>query len=142
VFFGWLCVGDRITRYRGARLDAAWASDHPHVMYEVGKRNTIYVAAQARGDSGYDAGAFRTLRSDLILTEEGRSASNWRLPSWFLRPGIAPTLTYHCSVTLWSQQRDFVRLRTVGRGQEFVLDTKDYPEATDWARKIIQTGTS
>jgi hypothetical protein len=30
-----------------------------------------------------------------------------------------------------------MRLQSVGRGQEFVLDVEQYPEARDWLRSIF-----
>lgn len=140
VFFGWMRIGQVVRLYRGDRFSAAWAADHPHIFHNLGKRNTIYIAADGAKDSPYDAGAFRKLRQELVLTEVGKTSSNWQLPSWFSRRGTSPTLTYHRDPERWSRTGDFVRLKTVGQGQEFVLDTRDYPEAEDWALSLIQNG--
>ncbi len=32
------------------------------------------------------------------------------------------------NISRWSRKGDYTMLQTVGRGQEFVIDTKDYPE--------------
>jgi hypothetical protein len=34
-----------------------------------------------------------------------------------------------------------VTLRSVGRGQEFVLDSEQYPEAQRWAEHLIESCT-
>ncbi len=37
----------------------------------------------------------------------------------------------------WQLDQNYVYLQSVARGQEFVLDTHDYPEAVDWAKRLI-----
>ena len=34
--------------------------------------------------------------------------------------------------------KDHVTLKSASPGQEFVLDTKDYPEAMDWIKSLFE----
>jgi hypothetical protein len=63
--------------------------------------------------------------------------SIWRLPQWFNPRGRAP-LTYHGKPTRWTDCSTSTRLQSVGRGQEFVLDVEQYPEARGWVRSIFR----
>jgi hypothetical protein len=51
-------------------------------------------------------------------------------------------LTYHGEPSRWTPTGQRVRLDAVARGQEFVLDAAHYPEAVDWARSMIATGSA
>ena len=46
-------------------------------------------------------------------------------------------LSYHGRPNRWQLMDDSVQLQTVGRGQEFVLDTDHYPEALTWLRTLF-----
>lgn len=135
MLFGWLEIGDI---WRLPEKDSEvpeWACDHPHAGASY-KHNTIYVAAQ--NGSAYNAGVFRSYSERLVLTMPGSSRrSHWRLPQWFHPAARNSTLSYHRAISRWTCGESYVDLKTVGRGQEFVLDTKDYPEAAEWARDLI-----
>ena len=79
------------------------------------------------------AGAGRDLR----LTATGASTSEWLLPAWFEPVGGRSPLTYHGDRDRWARNGNQVRLRTVGRGQEFVLNVSDYPEAPRWIAALF-----
>ncbi len=65
------------------------------------------------------------------------SRSVWRLPSWFY-PGEGKSgLSYHTKSTRFRLEEDYVLLKSVGRGQEFVLDCGEYPEALNWLTNIL-----
>jgi hypothetical protein len=78
------------------------------------------------------AGLFRQYDSRLRLTAPGASTSEWQLPAWFEPVGERPPLTYHVDRRRWRRVKEGVRLRSVGRGQEFVLNLSDYPDAFGW----------
>jgi Nucleotide modification associated domain 3 len=46
-------------------------------------------------------------------------------------------LSYHGDKSRWARDGDAVLLRTVGRGQEFVLDCQEYPEAIQWLCHLL-----
>jgi hypothetical protein len=62
----------------------------------------------------------------------------WRLPAWFKPDGKKRALSYHWKRSHWAGDGNFVLLRTVGRGQEFVLDCDDYPEALGWLSALME----
>jgi hypothetical protein len=52
-------------------------------------------------------------------------------------PGKTP-LTYHPSSAVWRRGEDgSTLLSAAGRGQEFVLDSDEYPQAIDWAAGLL-----
>lgn len=74
----------------------------------------------------------------LRLSAEGSTRSVWDVPTWLdPRPGRIP-LSYHGSPHRWNREGDRLQLRTVAKGQEFVLDCDEYPEATSWAGALIE----
>ena len=46
-------------------------------------------------------------------------------------------VTYHSNKTRWQLEDDCALLKTAGRGQEFIIDCAEYPEAVSWAKTII-----
>ena len=48
-------------------------------------------------------------------------------------------MTYHPDRRRWRHDADHAYLRTVGRGQEFVLDLAHYPEATEWLSDLVSS---
>ncbi len=146
VFWGWLQVDQK---YRVADLgpdDLPWARHHPHLAsdhYEG--RNTVYVAAPMLelGNHGPEIpgwGVFRRFDQRLVLTDpDGTGVSNWRLPRWFYPDGNKPPLTYHPDRRRWRRDADHSYLRSVGRGQEFVLDLAHYPDAVAWLSNLVNS---
>jgi hypothetical protein len=141
VIFGWLQVG-RIARATNRLVaEIPWANGHPHLTApDRYKNNTLYFASDrltslAINASG--AGTFDRIRPALTLTETGSNCSVWRLPRWF-EPRGRPPLTYHGEPGRWTDCGTSMRLRSVGRGQEFVLDLDEYPEARGWLRSIFR----
>jgi hypothetical protein len=121
----------------------AWVKYHPHVASPRGQGNTIYVARDRLALDGIDldlpgAGVFSDFDDRLQLTKQGSSRSCWRLPSWFAPDASRPALGFHSDPRRWRRAGDGVELRSVARGQEFVLDTRWYPEAVDWIRGLLE----
>jgi hypothetical protein len=50
----------------------------------------------------------------------------------------APPLSYHADMGRWHRDNKGVLLRTVGRGQEFVLDCEYYPKVLNWIKEIFK----
>ena len=143
VLFGWLQVGDVVSAADIYALPA-WARYHPHASRKTHpSKDVIYVpAAQSRIDGRavgvHGAGVFGDYSPRLQLTEPGQTRSVWKLPKWFNPRGRDSALSYHRSPTRWEVLPEHVRLRTVGRGQEFVLDSSDYPESLDWIGSLLE----
>ena len=144
VIFGWLQVGRMLHPTTESSSVPRWATAHPHVRRarEMSENNTLYVASRnlalpsvARPIPG--AGVFDQLSPVLTLTAEARSRSVWQLPRWFLPTPGKPALSFHSDARRWNLEAAGCSVRTVGRGQEFVLDCDYYPEAFDWLRDIF-----
>lgn len=141
VLLGWLQVDRRFSVSERAKLPP-WAEDHPHVVAPYGRQDSLYVAQDelvlhGRKQSVPGAGLFRHYDSKLCLTASGESRSVWALPAWFHPEGRRSCLSYHGRSERWSRLEGQAFLQTVGRGQEFVLDCADYPEAVGWAKELI-----
>jgi len=63
--------------------------------------------------------------------------SVWNRPGWLEPKPGRRALGYHTEPSRWSREGDRVDLQAVGRGQEFVLDVREYPEAFDWVRQLV-----
>jgi len=149
VLFAWLQI-ERVldvASIPSAELPA-WAHDHPHVRNNQHlTRNTLYVAAERLALDGVDtglpgAGVFQRYDERLRLTKPDASRSLWSLPAWFEPQPRSkrPPLGCHADPTRWRRAGDRVELRSVARGQEFVLDADRYPEAVPWIRETVAIG--
>lgn len=141
VLLGWLQVERRIPAVERKTLPA-WALDHPHAVAPYSKKDSLYVAREEltleRRPLGVAGGGFfREYDPALCLTAPGQSRSLWALPAWIHPEGRESCLSYHRRPERWSHMNGQTLLHTVGRGQEFVLDCGDYPEAVSWARDLI-----
>ncbi len=140
--FGYLEVGEVVqiaSAEDAARLVARlpWVAQHPHVRGWNRKRNALYISAErstlAPGRPG--AGLLRWGPS-VRLSKPGAGHSVWQLPSCFA-PSAARALTYHGDPARWTAEADgTVTLRTVGRGQEFVIESDD--ALRGWVRSVVE----
>ena len=150
------------------RKQNPWARHHPHIAcsyYDDGP-NAVYLAPDPRdGDRNRlvigdeltslpAAGLFKTFVPDVhILTWLGpcpvdkrqtNRRTHWKLPLWFYNNGT-PTLGMHDKNPRkrWrSIEGEFTHLVSVGRGQEFVLDTTPYDLKTvsSWVKGMVAAG--
>lgn len=143
VIWGWLQVAEVLHLSELQLQGYEWAQYHPHFNRNAGPNNVVYVACQRLKISGKErdlpgAGVFSKYHRDLQLTaSQGDKLSLWELPGWFFPENRRP-LTYHTDKHRWRKRGDRVELESVVRGQEFVLDCEEYPEATHWALKLIE----
>lgn len=145
LLYGWLEVAEvlPVVREREHCLRRhPWIADHPHVANPVhyrGADNVLYIARQrstlaAQGPGG---GVFARYSDSLRLTAPGASRSVWALPDWFHpATGLAP-LSYHGNPARWSAEPGRCLLRSVPKGQEFVLDTGGRREPERWVRRLV-----
>lgn len=142
--FGWLQVG---VRYSVADLDGLpmWGREHPHVKRPANppRHDSIYIASErleipGYGDLGAGGGVFPRFVPELVLTAPGQpQRSRWQVPSWLL-PRERTPLSYHGKPERWLADGEALHLRTVGRGQEFVLPTAEYPQAKSWIVELFR----
>ena len=141
VLFGWLQV-DRVLYAPEISALPGWMQHHPHCFGDRGKNNTFYLARRELSLPGVSsgipgAGLFPRLKPQLILTETGKTRGHWRLPSWFHPAGRASTLSYHGDRGRWTRTADGTTLRSVARGQEYVLRAEHYPELAPWVISLL-----
>jgi len=144
--FGWLQVGEMLHLGKGGSKIPRWGSEHPHVVDSANwnsesTNDTLYVARNRMSMRKLSrlpgGGMFNTFDKKLQLTAEGENRSIWRLPGWMIPTKGKPPLSYHADKTRWNKCGSDVLLKTVGRGQEFVLDCDYYPEAIDWLHELF-----
>lgn len=96
------------------------AQPHPHSERQGQEiQNTIYIGP---GQLAHRA------HPGLRLSRPGRTPSLWTVPAWLNQHG----LSYHAQPDRW----DGSTLKLVNRGQEFVCDVGDCPEARNWLADI------
>ena len=147
VIFGWLQIERRID-VGPCKEIPDWAMDHAHcVRTKHSNPDVIYISRETmhlpfHGIDKSGAGLFGKFDPRLCLTMQNQNRSIWQLPGWLrLEDGKKKGLSYHRSAKRWTVQNDFTRLATVGRGQEFVLDCDEYPEALDWLADLLSVPT-
>lgn len=144
--FGWMQIGEVLPVADPIDLvgQRPWLRNHPHVQHAatMGVNNTIYLAADElqfgevhTGLPG--AGVFKRWTPCLQLTAPTQSCSIWDLPGWMLPANGESVLSYHFKAKAWTRIADRVRLRSVAKGQEFVLNTPDIPAARSWLNDLI-----
>lgn len=142
VIYGWLQVGAIIPCDDRQLSALPWLSYHPHFH---GRYGTAYIASD-RLDLGTNTrhvqggGQFPSYKNCLRLTAPSSASRRvWQLPGWFYpRDGCIP-LTYHPDKKSFRRNGEHTTLESADRGQEFVVDSRDYPEAVSWARRLILT---
>ena len=111
---------------------------HPHAINDY-SNNALYVGKKTSVFSSNDLnvpgyGEFRKTNSELVLTEMGKSRSNWIMPSEHFSEEKNPRL--FSNRLKWSGENDN-RIQCKGYGQEFIIDVDENPSAIDWAKSII-----
>ncbi len=146
VIWGWLQVAEIHKVDELKREDLNWARYHPHFSGNRGSNNTFYVATDrlrldGRRRNVAGAGIFPRFEKRLVLTEpaNGASCRQWRLPSAFYPDFGKPPLSYHGNLSRWSRSEDesWCGLKSVSRGQEFVLNLGHYPGVADWLQSLM-----
>jgi hypothetical protein len=151
VLFGWLEVGEVVSVAQLGPRDLRWARRHPHFFGARGAGNTFYLAAErlsartAPPGPGRWPGAGRFPRFERRLCLTARPGAGprglWGLPEWIRTPKGPPLLTHHRDPRRWTQVPGGWLLRTVGRGQEFILDldqSADPSAGAAWLQQLIR----
>lgn len=148
VIFGWLeieAVLPIVAERNGCLKRFPWIQNHAHVAHPnwySNKRNTLYVATEQSSileQPTFGGGIFSHYHDKLRLTKPGCSRTVWSLPGWFL-PNGRPPLSYHGKPERWKEGIGDVTLKSVAKGQEFVIDGAYYPELATWVSRVVTIG--
>lgn len=142
VIYGWMRVDQVISLAdRKAQGEILLPhSQHPHVMYEgTDGANALYLAAKRLNGSALPgAGVFNGVTQRRTLTDlEQAKRSVWTLPAWF-HPDHGTTVSYHQKPSRWKMNGNQCTLRSVGRGQEFVVVPGDEKQAESWLAELFK----
>ena len=140
--FGWLQVDEVIKGSNQIRKFCKMSGiKHPHACADETryKNNTLFISYPDSTlkflDSNVRAhGLFVKTNNKLILTEPGRTRSNWYMPTKYFSPSSNPELFE--TRLRWSSKNSN-RIKCSGYGQEFVMDTEKNPSVKDWARDLF-----
>jgi hypothetical protein len=138
VLWGWLQIGQVLKLDSGTHEVPDWLNYHPHVSGQQNyTNNTIYISN--------NSGVFESFSESLQLTmskspssPESPSLTTWKLPLWMYPENGKTPLTYHPDMGRWKILENYVQLNAVAKGQEFILNCDEYPEAIDWLNNLIQ----
>jgi len=137
-------IGEVASADASAFSSREWAAYHPHLNCRPMSNNVLYVARDFLSLDGVPrgtvpgAGVFARYSPKLRLTAVGSSsASLWELPGWFFPAGCKTPLSYHGKPDRWRRADGKAILKSAARGQEFVLDCGEYPEATGWLAALL-----
>jgi len=145
VLFGWLQIAERVSVSAWPVTDH-WALYHPHFAREPHKSNVIYISTErltltqreCKGIAG--AGVFPFFSPLLRLTAPKSDRPGlWLLPQWFYPKPRKSALSFHGDISRWKKSSSGTMLSSVSRGQEFVLDCDDYPEAVGWLGDLFNS---
>ncbi len=140
VIFGWMQV-EQVLSVDNILSDSKHIAltHHPHCFGKFTGHNTLYVGRRTLSvnESQHGAGFFTRHNKTRTLTAAGCTRSLWQMPAWMHPQGRGSVLSYHNDLSRWNKRADTLLLRSVARGQEFVLDTDDYPEALDWVASLF-----
>lgn len=144
VIWGWMQVEKAIPLGQTQPSAMKWAHYHPHWHRENDSNNTLYTGTRQlhwnnESTSLPGTGVFTHYSNALQLTAPNApGVSLWHVPSWLYPSKNRNPLTYHSDPKRWKKRKHLTELTAVARGQEFVLDCQQYPEAMPWVMNLIQ----
>ena len=146
VLWGWLQIDEILTVNNCDHDRYKWAEYHPHFHRNKETNNTVYVGKKhlilpgLGNEELAGAGIFSRYSDQLQLTAPSATTpSLWELPQCLYPRNGRPPLTYHGDLTRWQQTEQSTKLRTVARGQEFILNCDAYPESIGWLNVILKS---
>lgn len=138
IIWGYMQVGE-IDSINDTSEYESWKLDHPHYRNKNRTSNTGYIARE-RLDFNPEIpgwGVF-SYNESLVLTDvDQKNRSVWRLPRFF-HPSNGTKMTYHENQKLWKLHNNHCILKSVGRGQEFIITNND--NVIEWAIDLILNG--
>ena len=137
IIYGWLEVGEVVEVPKvGFEGNLKFLNEHAHSKFVKEHPNQIYIG----NTSGLGAGLFARACDELVLTMPGCKRSQWKLHAVFKSVYQHADLTYHGNkAKRWQEVDGQICLKTVGRGQEFVLDGEKHPGGRDYFSTLIKS---
>lgn len=148
VIWGWLQIDSSVNVDTFDRDRIPWALYHPHFHRSPDKSNSLYISKEKLQLPGLEqptirgGGVFSYFSPHLQLTSPGALPGLWKLPKWIYPVNGRPALSYHGNLNRWEQNGLYTFLHTVGRGQEFVINSEYYPELIAWLIKLFSESTT
>ena len=137
--FGWLQIDQVIKGSENIKSFLRKRNlEHPHGYGDVSRytNNTIYVGKnilEHKGDTPLEgSGVFKKTHSDLVLTEENKTRSRWKLPYEY----FSDMNKLFLNRLKWENEES-CRIFYKGFGQEFILDAEENPKIAEWALSLI-----
>lgn len=135
IIWGYLQVGqidiiDKENEYE------AWKLRHPHYRNRNRNNNTGYISREYLSFAPElpGCGVF-PFHSSLVLSRGNpNKRSEWSLPSFFA-PASGTRMTYHENPERWHKDGDNCTLKSVSKGQEFVISGN--PRVEEWAKGLF-----
>lgn len=131
--FGWLQIDEIL---EGDREISTFLKrnniSHPHdPQYKEYKNNTIYVSKK-------NFGLFKKFSNDLVLTAPGYSKSMWQFPKKYFGSVANKNGNIFLNRLKWKDKNNLLVDTNIGPGQEFILDAKNSPRISFWAKSLIR----
>lgn len=140
ILFGYFSIGDILDLEKEIPIEYDWIKYHPH-NFITKSPNNIFIASRTitiKGMTYSGAKVFDNYLEKLRLSTIDKTKSIWKLPKWFYPfDDNRPPLTFHPDKNRWALFDTHSELKTVGKGQEFVLDTNFYPEWEEWVSDLL-----
>jgi len=134
--FGWLQI-DAIERTGADPAPTLrrypWLSEHPHVHGDWSGENTIYVASRALSFRPDLPGSGVFERGLRLTATDSRLPSVWQVPSWLNPKARGTGMTFH-PLERWAESGT---CRAAARGQEFIADIGERPDAIEWLDRLF-----
>ncbi len=143
LIWGWMQVGEMLPVSEATTPQLQWARYHPHFQRLEEKNNLLYLARERLKMGTHEtelpgAGVFADFSKARQLTAtDADRVSMWELPRWCYPHRNRVPFSYHSDRARWRREKLRTVLQSVARGQEFVMDTGEYPQALPWAEQII-----
>lgn len=133
IIWGWMAIEKIVSVDELKPNELQWARYHPHFHGVEDANNTLYISSQSR------SGVFTHVNDSLVLTRQSAKPSLWSVPTWLypFNQDREP-LSFHHKLERWQLEQDHCLLQSVARGQEFVLDVEQYPEAKAWLSALVR----
>lgn len=145
VIWGWLQIEEILNLNSNLSSFYDWVAYHPHFRRAKERNNVLYISSEHLSINGIEPGQFRgagifPFFSEIqqLTSPSASNAGTWRLPEWFMPRRSRLPLTYHSNLERWSKIDCAVELKSVGRGQEFILDSGQYPEIFAWLSELFE----